>query len=75
LIAFRILSKDLAAEVFSYMNKEDIHYIIEAINDDELRIIMDRIFLDDTKTLFLFLGWGGCLSNRLALRILRHGCR
>lgn len=48
LIAFRILSKDLAAEVFSYMNKEDIHYIIEAINDDELRIIMDRIFLDDT---------------------------
>lgn len=48
LIIFRILPKDIATEVFSYMSTEDVQYIIEAITDDELSHIVDKLFLDDT---------------------------
>lgn len=48
LILFRILPKDLAYDVFSYMTTESVHYIIEAITDDELGNIIDKLFLDDT---------------------------
>lgn len=48
LIIFRILPKDIATEVFSHMSTEDVQYIIEAITDDELSHIIDKLFLDDT---------------------------
>jgi len=47
LIIFRLLPKDIAAEVFSYMSNEQ-QYIIEVITDKEIQTITDRLFLDDT---------------------------
>ena len=47
-LLFRILSKDLSAEVFSYLNKELQQRIIESINDREVMQIVDKLFLDDT---------------------------
>jgi len=44
---FRLLPKDTAAEVFSYMEPEDQEQLISAITDKELRYILDELFLDD----------------------------
>lgn len=48
ILAFRILSKNTAAEVFSYLNKECQQHIIETIADDEVKEIIEKLFLDDT---------------------------
>lgn len=45
---FRILPKDIAADVFSYMPTEHQAYIIESITDFEIRHIVDDLFFDDT---------------------------
>lgn len=44
---FRILPKDIAAGVFSYFSTEAQQHIIEAITDDEIKEIVDELFLDD----------------------------
>ena len=46
--AFRILSKDLASEDFSYLYSEKQQEIIESSSDAELKRIIDDMFLDDT---------------------------
>ena len=48
LIIFRILPKELAAGVFSYIPYELQGYIIESITDKEIKSIIDELFLDDT---------------------------
>ncbi len=48
LIVFRLLPKELAAEVFSYMSNEQQRYIIESITDREIKGIIDELFMDDT---------------------------
>jgi magnesium transporter len=48
LMVFRILPKDLGADVFAYMSSEQQKYIIGNINDKEIRLILDELFLDDT---------------------------
>jgi len=48
LLIFRILPKDIAAEVFSYMTKEQRQHIIVSISDREVRALIDDLFLDDT---------------------------
>ena len=48
LVVFRLLPKDLAAEVFSYVSKEQQDFIIESITDREIKSIIDELFLDDT---------------------------
>jgi magnesium transporter len=48
LVVFRLLPKDLAAEVFSYVSKEQQEFIIESITDMEIKSIIDELFLDDT---------------------------
>ena len=48
LIIFRILPKDVAAEVFTYMSSEQQKYIVGNITDKEIRSILDELFLDDT---------------------------
>jgi len=48
LLVFRILPKDAAAEVFSYMTKEQRQHIIISISDREVRALIDDLFLDDT---------------------------
>ncbi|MGF6907061.1 magnesium transporter [Fusobacterium sp. PH5-44] len=44
---FRILPKNESAEVFSYLSSEKQQEIIENITDNELKFIIDDMFLDD----------------------------
>lgn len=44
---FRILPKDVAAGVFSYFSTEAQQHIVEAITDNEIKDIVDELFLDD----------------------------
>ncbi len=46
-ILFRILPKDIAAGVFSYVSTSLQQHIIESINDSEIKGIVDELFLDD----------------------------
>ncbi|MDF2891612.1 MAG: mgtE [Clostridia bacterium] len=45
---FRILPKDIAADVFSYIPSELQAFIIESITDFEIKHIIDDLFFDDT---------------------------
>jgi magnesium transporter len=45
---FRILPKDIAADVFSYIPTELQAFIIESITDFEIKHIIDDLFFDDT---------------------------
>lgn len=45
--SFRILSKDVASDVFSYLSAEKQQEIIESSNDIELQSIINAMFLDD----------------------------
>ncbi len=47
LILFRILPKDIAADVFSYLTSEEQLIIVHGITDSELKYIMDELFFDD----------------------------
>lgn len=47
-VVFRILPKELAAEVFVEMDTEMQQLLIEAFSDTELREVMDELFMDDT---------------------------
>ena len=48
LIIFRILPKDFAADVFSYMSRQQQRYIVENITDSEIQLILDQLLMDDT---------------------------
>ncbi len=48
LLVFRLLPKEKAAEVFSYMETDAQKHIVESITDRELSGILDDLFLDDT---------------------------
>ncbi|CAG7840260.1 magnesium transporter [Clostridium novyi B str. ATCC 27606] len=48
LIVFRILPKDMASDVFSYISNELQQYIIESITDKEIKNIIEDLFFDDT---------------------------
>ncbi len=47
LIIFRILPKDLSADVFTHMSSELQKYVIESITDKEAIGILDALFIDD----------------------------
>jgi len=47
LILFRILPKEIAADVFSYVSLELQQYIIESITDKEISYIVNDLFIDD----------------------------
>ncbi len=47
LVVFRLLPKDTAAEVFAYMSQEQKRYIVETVNDIEVKNIISELFLDD----------------------------
>ena len=47
LLVFRILPKDISADVFSYMSAEQKQTLIESIGDQEIRALIDDMFLDD----------------------------
>lgn len=44
---FRILPKDMAAGVFSYFSAETQLHIVEVITDNEIKTIIDELFIDD----------------------------
>ena len=47
-IVFRLLPKELAAEVFAYLDdSEDQERLIGALSDRELREVLDELYLDD----------------------------
>ncbi len=48
ILLFRILPKDIAAEVFSYMNIEGQQYIVEIMSDEEVEGMLSKLYLDDT---------------------------
>ena len=47
LLVFRILPKDISADVFSYMSAEQKQTLIESIGDQEISSLIDDMFLDD----------------------------
>ncbi|NFG40897.1 magnesium transporter [Clostridium botulinum] len=47
-IVFRILPKDKSVEVFSYLDKEIQRKLIQSITDNEIKNIVEKLFLDDT---------------------------
>lgn len=48
LMIFRLLSKEAAAETFSYMRSDTREELINALTDSELAEVMDEMYLDDT---------------------------
>ncbi len=48
LLAFRVLPKDISADVFSYLEPETQEELVRMINDAELERLLDEMFLDDT---------------------------
>lgn len=47
-VVFRLLPRQLAAEVFTYLeDSEDQEKLIGALSDNELRAILDELYLDD----------------------------
>ena len=47
ILVFRLLPKDVAAEVFAYL-EEDQEKLIGALSDKELREVLDELYMDDT---------------------------
>ncbi len=45
---FRILPKDISADVFSYLEPESQAQLLNLITDSELSSLLDEMFLDDT---------------------------
>lgn len=48
MILFRLLPKDISAEVFAHMNGDMRRHLINMFTDKELREILDELFIDDT---------------------------
>ena len=47
LLVFRVLPKDLSAEVFAYLSPETQESIVRAISDKEVKQVMEELYLDD----------------------------
>ena len=45
---FRLLPKDLAAEVFVEMETETQESLLVSLTDNEMREVMDELYIDDT---------------------------
>ena len=45
---FRLLPKDEAADVFSYMEPDLQEELINCLTDKELKVVLDELFMDDT---------------------------
>jgi magnesium transporter len=48
IVTFRLLPKELAADVFSYMSNKYQEHIIEGATDSEMKSILNELFFDDT---------------------------
>ena len=48
LFLFRLLSKDMAVEAFSFLDNDTQEMLVTSITDTEVRNIVDNMYLDDT---------------------------
>ncbi|MDR2090306.1 MAG: magnesium transporter [Clostridiales bacterium] len=48
LLVYRILPKELAAEVFAYLDTDTRQVLVKSFTDEELTSILNELFLDDT---------------------------
>ncbi|WP_300383841.1 magnesium transporter [Clostridium sp.] len=48
IVVFRLLPKEIAADVFSYISTEQQQYIVESITDNEIKNILNELYFDDT---------------------------
>ncbi len=48
LLAFRLLSKEEAAEAFTYMSSEVRESLVAMLNDEEIREVFEELYIDDT---------------------------
>ncbi len=65
-VLFRILPKELAAEVFVEFDSDKQKLLIDAFSDNELREVLDELFMDDTVDLIEE------MPATVAKRILKH---
>lgn len=65
-VLFRILPKDLAAEVFVEFESDKQKLLVNAFSDNELREVLDELFMDDTVDLIEE------MPATVAKRILKH---
>lgn len=52
LMVFRLLSKDISADVFSYMDNDQRRKVMDALEDSEALRIIDDMFMDDAVDFF-----------------------
>lgn len=65
-VLFRILPKELAAEVFVEFDSDKQELLVNAFSDNELREVLDELFMDDTVDLIEE------MPASVAKRILKH---
>jgi len=47
LLVFRLLPKDISADVFAYMDDDQREKLMESISDEEISRLVDEMFIDD----------------------------
>lgn len=65
-ILFRMLPKEIAADVFSYMDGDSQEILIRGFSDKELDEVMEQLFIDDTVDMIEE------MPANVVKRILRH---
>ncbi|MDD3538420.1 MAG: magnesium transporter, partial [Eubacteriales bacterium] len=48
LVLFRVLPKDISADVFSFMDQDQRQVLVESIADSEITALIDDLFVDDS---------------------------
>lgn len=66
LIIFRLLPKETAAETFVEIDNDNQEYLIRAFSDEELKEVLDLLFVDDTADLVEE------MPANVAKRVLKH---
>ena len=66
LIVFRLLSKETAADTFVELDNDNQEYLIKAFSDQELKDVLDLLFVDDTADLVEE------MPANVAKRVLKH---
>ena len=65
-IVFRLLSKELAADTFAYMDGDAQEILVRGFSDKELDEVMEQLFLDDTVDMLEE------MPDNAVKRVLRH---
>ena len=66
LLAFRLLPKEPAAEVFAYLDPDQQEALIQSFSDNELREVLDELYIDDAVDMIEE------MPANVVKRILRH---